>query len=79
MKYGIFAINQPEDLNFAGEEIPIYSSEIWERIDNELLKNTYWLMKTSCSWRQTSERWRQTSCLLLQTTFETSGKQTSRQ
>ncbi|MEC7864241.1 MAG: lytic transglycosylase domain-containing protein [Bacteroidota bacterium] len=46
MKYGIFAIVQPEDLNFAGEEIPIYSSEIWERIDKELLKNTYWQSNT---------------------------------
>ena len=46
MKYGIFAINQPQDLNFAGEEIPIYSSEIWERIDKELLKNTYWQSNT---------------------------------
>jgi len=45
-KYGIFAIVQPEDLNFSGEEIPIYSSEIWERIDKELLKNTYWQSNT---------------------------------
>ena len=46
MKYGIFAIVQPEELSFAGEEIPIYSSEIWERIDKELLKNTYWQSNT---------------------------------
>ena len=46
MKYGIFAIVQPEDLNFAGEEIPTYSPEIWERIDKELLKNTYWQSNT---------------------------------
>ena len=46
MKYGIFAIVQPEDLNFANEEIPIYSSEIWERMDKELLKNTYWQSNT---------------------------------
>jgi hypothetical protein len=46
LKYGIFAIVQPEDLNFAGEEIPIYSSEIWERIDKELLKNIYWQSNT---------------------------------
>ena len=46
MKYGIFAIVQPEGLSFAGEEIPIYSSEIWERIDKELLKNTYWQSNT---------------------------------
>ncbi len=46
MKYGIFAIIQPEELDFSGEEIPIYSSEIWERIDKELLKNTYWQSNT---------------------------------
>ena len=37
MKYGIFAIVQPEELRFAGEEIPVYSSEIWERIDLSLI------------------------------------------
>jgi len=46
MKYGIFAILKPEGLNFAGEEIPIQSPEIWERIDKELLKNTYWQSNT---------------------------------
>jgi len=46
MKYGIFAIVQPEGLNFAGEEIPTHSPEIWERIDKELLKNTYWQSNT---------------------------------
>ena len=46
IKYGIFAIVQPDDLNFAGEEIPAYSSDIWERIDRELLKNTYWQSNT---------------------------------
>jgi len=46
MKYGIFSILQPEGLNFAGEEIPTYSPEIWERIDKELLKNTYWQSNT---------------------------------
>ena len=46
MKYGIFAIIQPEELNFAGEEIPIQSPEIWERLDKELLKNTYWQSST---------------------------------
>jgi membrane-bound lytic murein transglycosylase D len=46
MKYGIFAIVQPEGLNFSGEEIPTHSPEIWERIDKELLKNTYWQSNT---------------------------------
>ena len=46
MKYGIFAILQPEELNFAGEKIPIQSPEIWERLDKELLKNIYWQSST---------------------------------
>ena len=46
MKYGIFAIVQPEELNFSGEEIPMQSPEIWERLDKELLKNTYWQSNT---------------------------------
>jgi len=46
MKYGIFAILQPEGLSFSGEEIPIQSPEIWERLDKELLKNTYWQSNT---------------------------------
>ncbi len=46
IKYGIFAILQPQSLSFAGEEIPINSPEIWERIDKELLKNTYWQSNT---------------------------------
>ncbi len=45
-KYGIFAIVKPVGLNFAGENIPVYSPEIWERIDAELLKNTYWQSNT---------------------------------
>ena len=46
IKYGIFAILKPQGLNFADEEIPINSPEIWERIDKELLKNTYWQSNT---------------------------------
>lgn len=45
-KYAIFSVVPPKDLNFAGEEIPIYSPEIWERLDKELLKNTYWQSNT---------------------------------
>jgi len=46
MKYGIFAINQLNRLNFANEKVPLHSSEIWERLDKELLKNTYWQSNT---------------------------------
>jgi membrane-bound lytic murein transglycosylase D len=46
MKYGIFAIVKPENLNFAGEKIPIQSPEIWERLDNELIRNVYFQSST---------------------------------
>jgi len=46
VKYGIFAIVQPKGLSFAGEEVPIQSPEIWERLDKELLKNIYWQSST---------------------------------
>ena len=35
---GVFAFERPDGLNFAGENVPLYSSEIWERFDNELLE-----------------------------------------
>lgn len=40
--YQISAIDIPEDLNFAGEEVPQDDPEIMERIDREFLVNTYW-------------------------------------
>ena len=46
IKYAIFAVLQPDKLNFSGERIPIESPEIWERLDNELLKNTYFQSST---------------------------------
>ena len=45
-KYAIFSINKPEYLDFAGEETPIYSNEIWEKYDKAILKNTYWQSNT---------------------------------
>ncbi len=40
--YQISAIDIPEDLNFAGEQVPQEDPEIMERIDREFLVNTYW-------------------------------------
>lgn len=40
--YQISAIAIPEDLNFAGESVPIQDPEILERVDREFLVNTYW-------------------------------------
>ncbi|GMN09208.1 lytic transglycosylase domain-containing protein [Croceitalea sp. MTPC9] len=40
--YQISAIDIPEDLNFAGEAVPLEDPEILERVDREFLVNTYW-------------------------------------
>lgn len=40
--YRISAIDIPENLVFAGEEVPQEDPEIMERVDREFLVNTYW-------------------------------------
>jgi membrane-bound lytic murein transglycosylase D len=40
--YKIKALQLPENLNFAGERVPLEKSDIRERMDRELLVNTYW-------------------------------------
>jgi hypothetical protein len=41
-KYNVYALQVPDDLNFAGEPIPLENPDIYERMDRELLVNTYW-------------------------------------
>lgn len=45
-KYGIYSLVKPKVMEFAGESTPIEAPEIWERLDKELLKNTYWQSNT---------------------------------
>ena len=40
--YNVYAIPMPEGLNFAGEPVPVENPDIKERMDRELLVNTYW-------------------------------------
>ncbi len=40
--YAINALPMPGNLNFAGEPVPIENPDIYERMDRELLVNTYW-------------------------------------
>jgi len=40
--YNIKAVKIPNDLSFAGERVPLEKPDIKERIDRELLVNTYW-------------------------------------
>lgn len=41
-KYGVHALDIPDNLSFAGEEVPLKDPDIRERLDRELLVNTYW-------------------------------------
>ena len=40
--YRIEALPIPENLDFAGEEVPLEDPDVYERMDRELLVNTYW-------------------------------------
>ena len=40
--YQIKALKIPKNLDFAGEKVPVEKTDIKERIDRELLVNTYW-------------------------------------
>ena len=40
--YHVYALQVPENLDFAGEPMPLKNPDILERMDRELLVNTYW-------------------------------------
>ncbi|WP_353779514.1 transglycosylase SLT domain-containing protein [Winogradskyella sp. 3972H.M.0a.05] len=40
--YNVYALTVPDHLDFAGEEMPLENPDILERMDRELLVNTYW-------------------------------------
>ncbi len=40
--YNVYALQVPENLDFAGEAVPLKNPDILERMDRELLVNTYW-------------------------------------
>ena len=40
--YNVYALNVPDNLDFAGEAMPLENPDILERMDRELLVNTYW-------------------------------------
>ena len=44
--YNVYALAMPEDLEFAGERVPVELPDIYERMDRELLVNTYWQSNT---------------------------------
>ena len=40
--YNVYALSVPESLDFSGEALPLNNPDILERMDRELLVNTYW-------------------------------------
>jgi len=40
--YKITAVEVPDNMDFAGEAVPLHNPDIKERLDRELLVNTYW-------------------------------------
>ncbi|MBK5213776.1 MAG: lytic transglycosylase domain-containing protein [Flavobacteriaceae bacterium] len=40
--YNVYALPLPEKMDFAGEAVPLQNPDIRERMDRELLVNTYW-------------------------------------
>ncbi|GGD99158.1 lytic transglycosylase domain-containing protein [Planktosalinus lacus] len=40
--YNVYALPMPENLDFAGEAVPLADPDVRERMDRELLVNTYW-------------------------------------
>lgn len=44
--YKIYAINIPSELSFAEEEVPLKLVDVHEKLDRELLVNTYWQSNT---------------------------------
>ncbi len=40
--YNVYALDMPSELNFSGEPVPLNQPDVYERMDRELLVNTYW-------------------------------------
>lgn len=40
--YNVFSLDIPQEMNFAGEPVPLDQPDIYEKMDRELLVNTYW-------------------------------------
>jgi membrane-bound lytic murein transglycosylase D len=54
--YKIFSLNIPKNMNFAKESVPIQNFDVREKLDRELLVNTYW-QSQSILFQKRSKRW----------------------
>lgn len=55
-RYSVHAVPIPDDMEFAGEQVPLEDLEVRERVDRELLVNTYFQSSTVLSMKR-SARW----------------------
>lgn len=54
--YQIYALNMPDEVDFAGERAPLNLIDVKEKMDRELLVNTYWQSQTLLLIKR-SHRW----------------------
>ncbi len=54
--YKIFSLTLPDNIDFCGENIPLQLLDVRERLDRELLVNTYWQSNSLLSHKRAS-RW----------------------
>ncbi len=54
--YQIFPLAIPQKLEFAGEKVPVYQEEVKNRLDRELLVNTYWQSHTLLLMKRANRR-----------------------
>ena len=55
-RYRIFSLTLPENLTFCGEKVPMEKIDVRERMDRELLVNTYWHSNSILSHKR-AHRW----------------------
>lgn len=54
--YKVFALTLPNELTFCGEPVPLHRLDVRERLDRELLVNTYWQSNTLLAHKRAA-RW----------------------
>lgn len=54
--YRIFSLNLPQEMEFCGERVPLEELDVRERLDRELLVNTYWQSNSLLAHKR-SNRW----------------------
>lgn len=54
--YNIFSFSPPEHISFAGDTVPLYEPEVYERLDRELHANTYFHSNTILYFKR-ANRW----------------------